>query len=481
MKDLSLKELRTALDKKEFSASELVDESLKQIADSDLNAFITVAEEESKELAKAADQEIAAGKSQVLTGIPLGIKDLILTKGQKATCASKILKDFVAPYESTVTSKLKAAGAICLGKTNLDEFAMGSSNETSAFGAVLNPWNKEKVPGGSSGGSAAAVAAGLVPATLGTDTGGSIRQPASFCSISGLKPTYGRVSRYGVTAYASSLDQVGPMAKNAEDLAIMLNVLAGKDALDSTSMDHGAVDFTKDLTQGIQGLKIGIPQEYFIDGIEDDVKIKVEAAIKELEKQGAEVKPVSLPNTANAVSTYYIIAPAEASSNLGRFDGIRYGARATGTEKLEELYEKSRSEGFGIEVKRRILMGSYVLSAGYYDAYYLKAQKVRRLIKQDFEATFNDCDILATPVAPTTAFGIGENIDDPITMYLNDIFTIPVNLAGLPGASIPCGFDKSGLPIGLQLIGKAWDEATILKTAHSYQQATDWHLKTPNC
>ncbi len=479
--ELSLKQLRTGLDNKEFSSKELTEHSLARIAShQDLNAFINITPEVALAAAEAADQKIKNKEVKSLTGIPLAIKDLILTKGIKTTCASKFLENFVAPYNATVIEKLLAEDAVIVGKTNLDEFAMGSSNENSAFGPVINPWDKTKVPGGSSGGSAAVIAAGLVRATLGTDTGGSIRQPCSFCSITGIKPTYGRISRYGVTAYASSLDQVGPMAGNIEDLAIMLNALCGKDPLDATSVTLKTPDFTKNLGQDLKGLRVGMPKEYFIDGIQAEVRTAVENAVKQLESLGATVVPVSLPNTEHAVPTYYIIAPAEASSNLGRFDGIRFGNRATGCETLEDLYCESRSQGFGIEVKRRIMMGTYVLSSGYYDAYYLKAQKVRRLIKNDFDRVFaKDCDVIASPVTPTTAFELNSRVSDPIQMYLNDIFTIPVNLAGLPALSVPCGFDQNNLPIGLHLIGKAWDEETLLKTAFAYEQSTEWSKK--NC
>lgn len=374
------------------------------------------------------------------------------------------------PYDATVTSKLLAEGAVCIGKTNMDEFAMGSSNENSAYGNVLNPHDKSRAPGGSSGGSAVSVAAGLTPVALGTDTGGSIRQPAALCGVTGIRPTYGRVSRYGVIAYASSLDQVGTFGSNVTDTALLLNSISGHDPLDSTSVKISKSDFTSNLGQEIKGLKIGMPKEYFVDGLQREVEESVKAAIKKLEYLGAEIVEVSLPHTKYAVPCYYIIATAEASSNLSRYDGIRYGVRTKDAESLLDLYCNSRSEGFGLEVKRRILIGTYVLSAGYYDAYYLKAQKVRRLIKIDFEEAFKQCDLIAGPVSPTTAFKIGEKCDDPVQMYLNDIFTIPVNLAGLPGISVPCGFDNDKLPIGLHLIGKAWDEETILKTAYAYEQ-----------
>ena len=477
LKNLSLKELREGLDKKDFSAKDLTENSLKEIEkNKDLNAFISVFADNALSQANIADKIIAEGKAKSLTGIPISVKDNILFKDYLTTCASKFLANFVPPYNATVTNKLLENNAVIVGKTNLDEFAMGSSTENSSYGNVLNPWNKTKVPGGSSGGSASAVAAGLTRAALGTDTGGSIRQPAAYCGISGMKPTYGRVSRYGVIAYASSLDQVGPLARSVEDLAIMTNVLAGKDSLDSTSLDKEVPDFTKNLGQEIKGLRVGVPKEYFIDGVDKEVKEKVLDAIKIFENSGAEIIEISLPHTKFAVPCYYIIAPAEASSNLSRYDGIRYGVRADDYDSLIDLYCNSRSEGFGDEVKRRIMVGTYVLSSGYYDAYYLKAQKVRRLIKDDFTNVFDSqCDVIISPTAPTTAFGLNEKTDDPVKMYLNDIFTIPVNLAGLPAMSIPCGFDSSKLPIGLQLIGRPWDEETLFKAGYAYQQNTSWH------
>jgi aspartyl-tRNA(Asn)/glutamyl-tRNA(Gln) amidotransferase subunit A len=475
----SLATLRQGLLKKEYSAHEVTSAFLQAIEQAqELNAFITTTPEEALKAAQAAD---ADGKSgQKLHGIPLAVKDLILTKGIRSTCASKILENFIPPYDATVISKLKEAGAVLVGKTNLDEFAMGSSNENSYFGPCRNPWDLTKVSGGSSGGSAACVAAGLAPAALGTDTGGSIRQPASFCGVVGLRPTYGRVSRYGVVAYASSLDQVGVFARTAEDCAIVLHEMAGHDLRDSTSSATAVPNYESTLTQSIRGLRIGIPCEYFGDGIAAEVRQRVEAAIEHLEGLGATLVELSLPHTEVAVAVYYIIAPAEASSNLARFDGIRYGYRSPHAEDLFTLYERSRSEGFGTEVKRRIMIGNYVLSSGYYNAYYLKAQKARSLVTQDFMQAFKErCDIIAAPVAPTTAFGIGEKVGDPLAMYLNDILTIPINLAGLPALSVPCGFDSNGLPVGLQLIGKPFDETTLLCTAHQYQTATTWHTTFP--
>ena len=479
--NLNLKELREGLDKKDFSSVELTKKSLESIEkNKDLNAFVSVMSESALEQAEKSDEIISKGESKILTGIPIAVKDVILTKDQKTTCCSKFLENFIAPYNATVTEKIVSDGSVIVGKTNMDEFAMGSSNENSYFGPVKNPWNKDVVPGGSSGGSASAVAAGLVRAALGTDTGGSIRQPASYCGIAGIKPTYGRVSRYGVIAYASSLDQVGPMAKSVEDLAILTNVLSGKDEKDSTSMQVDVPNFSSNLGQDIKGLRVGVPKEYFIDGVDKDVKESVEKAIKQLESLGAEIVEISLPHTKYAVPCYYIIAPAEASSNLSRYDAVRYGVRADEYNSLDELYSNSRSQGFGEEVKRRILVGTYVLSAGYYDAYYVKAQKVRRLVKNDFTNAFKDkCDVIVSPTAPTTAFNIGEKTNDPVKMYLNDIFTIAVNLAGLPAMSIPCGFDSNNLPIGLQLIGKPWDEATLFKTSYAYEQSTDWHKQSP--
>jgi aspartyl-tRNA(Asn)/glutamyl-tRNA(Gln) amidotransferase subunit A len=489
MSDLSLcslSELRNGLDTKKFSSRELTRALLDRMQKkAELNCFIGSCEDEALKSADLADKELANGKSTPLLGIPVGVKDVILTKGIKTTCASKILENFIPPYDATVTTKLKSYGAVIIGKTNMDEFAMGSSNENSAFGPVKNPWDTARVPGGSSGGSAAAVSARLCPVSLGTDTGGSIRQPASLCGIVGLKPTYGRVSRYGVIAYASSLDQVGGFARSAEDCALITSAISGYDPLDSTSVNIPVPNYSEIKNTNIKGLRIGIPKEYFISGVNSEVNQAVRNALDSLTKLGAELVEISLPHTELAVPCYYVLAPAEASSNLARYDGIRYGFRAQNTSSLSELYSTSRSEGFGREVKRRIMIGTYVLSSGYYDAYYLHAQKIRSLIVKDFKEAFEKkCDIIASPTAPTTAFPIGANsigtkASNPVEMYLNDIFTIPVNLAGLPGISFPCGFDSQKLPIGIHLIGKAFDELSLLKTSYAYQQVTDWHKKTP--
>lgn len=475
IRKLGIKDLQSGLKNKEFSSVEITQEFINQIKQDELNSFVLTAEDFALEQAKAADQKIAKGEISALTGIPVAFKDLILTKGIKTTACSKMLADFIPPYDSTVTKKVYEAGGIMIGKTNMDEFAMGGSNENSCFGPVKNPWDKSRVSGGSSGGSAVAVANGYSPVSLGSDTGGSIRQPASFCGIYGIKPTYGRVSRYGIIAFASSLDQIGTFAKNTEDLATMLEVISGKDPLDATSVDMPNNKIN--LGTSIKGLKIGVPKEYFIEGLDPEIESTVKKAIAEYEKLGAEIVEISLPHTEQAVSTYYIIAPAEASSNLSRYDGIRYGFRDKEQKELKDLYSYSRSKGFGEEVKRRILIGSYVLSSGYYDAYYLHAQKVRTLIAQDFKAAFEKVDLIACPTAPTTAFKIGENISDPVAMYLCDVFTIPASLAGLPGMSHPCGFDSKGLPIGLQLLGRPWEEEKLLNASYAYQQNTEWHKK----
>lgn len=480
--ELNLSELRLGLEEKKFSALEVTDAFLSRMDKySDLNAFITPCHETARLEAKAADARIAKGESTPLLGIPLAIKDTLTTKGIRTTCASKILSNFVPPYTATSVSKLSNLGAINLGKTNMDEFAMGSSNENSAFGAVKNPWDIERVPGGSSGGSAAAVAARLAPAALGTDTGGSVRQPASFCNLVGVKPTYGRVSRYGLIAYASSLDSVGVFSSNVSDSATILEAMSGKDPFDASSVSEPVPNFSATIKNGIKGLRIGVPDEYFIAGINPEVEELVRSAISKLEELGAKIVRVSLPSTKLAVAAYYIVAGAEASSNLARFDGIRYGHRAENAADLVDVYKKSRSEGFGEEVQRRILIGAYVLSTGYYDAYYIHAQKIRSLIAKEFKQAFSsECDVIASPTAPTTAFKLNEKTNDPLAMYLNDVFTIPVNMAGLPGISIPCGFDSNKLPVGLQLIGKAWDEEALFRTAYSYECNTDWHKKTPN-
>ena len=474
-------EIIETLRKKEISAKELTKSYIEVIEKTDekLNSFVTRSFESALKDAEVADEKIAKGEGGVLTGVPLAIKDIFITKGVRTTCGSKILENYVPPYDGTVVKKIKNAGANLLGKLNMDEFAMGSSNEHSAFGPVKNPWNLDYTPGGSSGGSAAAVAAGLTPASLGTDTGGSIRQPASFCGIVGIKPTYGRVSRFGVIAFASSLDQVGPMTLDVRDAAILLRTIAGHDKNDSTSINVPVPEYEKALTGNVKGLTIGIPKEYFGTGSDDEVEKAVIAASKEYEKLGVKLKSISLPHTKYAVPCYYIIAPAEASANLARYDGIRYGHRTKDAKELDEVFRKSRTEGFGPEVALRIVVGTYVLSAGYYDAYYLKAQKVRTLIKNDFDEAFKTCDAILAPTGPTAAFKIGEKIDDPVKMYLNDIFTIPVNLVGLPAISIPCGVAKSGLPIGMQLIGKPLDEAGILNIAYAYEKETDWHKKVP--
>jgi len=479
---LGIRELRNGLDSKQFSSKELCQAFFNKIDKAkELNCFLLVCKDEALKQAESADKRIAAGEKAALLGIPIAIKDNILTRGIRTTAASKILANFIPPYNATVISKLNRAGAVVLGKTNLDEFAMGSSNENSSFGVVRNPWNKEMVPGGSSGGSATAVAARLAPLALGTDTGGSIRQPAALCGVYGIKPTYGRVSRYGVVAFASSLDQVGAFAHNARDLAFATEAISGHDPLDSTSVDMAVPNFEASIEKPIKGLKIGIPKEYFVSGLNSEVEARVKEALNALVKLGATLVDITLPNTEAAIGTYYILAPAEASSNLARYDGIRYGHRAKGTNDLHELYCRSRSEGFGPEVKRRILIGTYVLSAGYYDAYYLRAQKIRALIARDFKQAFDkECDIIACPVTPTSAFKIGDKVDDPLAMYLNDIFTIPVNLAGLPGLSMPVGFDSKNLPVGLQLIGKPWDEQRLLQTAFAYESQNDWHKKFPS-
>ena len=481
MINASLKELSQALAAKQVSSVELTTLFLDRIdrLNPQINAFITVDREKSLKAAAAADARIAAGQFGPLTGIPLAQKDIFCAEGWRTTCGSKMLENFVAPYDATVIRKLEGeAGMVSLGKTNMDEFAMGSSNENSYFGAVKNPWALDRVPGGSSGGSAAAVAARLAPIATGTDTGGSIRQPAAMCGLTGLKPTYGVVSRYGMIAYASSLDQGGPMGRSAEDCALLLNAMAGFDERDSTSLERPAEDYARDLDKPLAGLRVGLPKEFFAAGCDAGVMAAVQDAIRELEKLGATMVEVSLPNSHLSVPAYYVIAPAEASSNLSRYDGVRYGYRAPEYGNLDDMYMKSRAQGFGAEVKRRILVGAYVLSHGYYDAYYLQAQRIRRLIANDFVAAFNDCDVILGPTAPSTAFRIGEKSSDPVQMYLSDIYTIAVNLAGLPGMALPCGF-ADGLPVGLQLIGNYFAEARLLNVAHRFQQATDWHTQQP--
>lgn len=476
----TVSELSKDLAEKKISSVELTQHFLTRIKqlDKQLNSYITVTEESALAAAKAADAVRASGKATALTGIPIAQKDIFCTDGVKTTCGSKMLANFIAPYDATVVKKLKEAGTVMLGKTNMDEFAMGSSNETSFFGNVKNPWNLACVPGGSSGGSAAAVAGGLAPAATGTDTGGSIRQPAALCNLTGLKPTYGRVSRYGMIAFASSLDQGGPMTRTAEDAALILNAMSGFDEYDSTSINEAVPDYTKHLNDSIKGLRIGLPKEYFSGGLNDDMAKIIDAAIKEYEKLGAVFSEISLPNTGLSVPAYYVIAPAECSSNLARYDGVRYGYRCENPKDLQDLYKRSRSEGFGSEVKRRIMIGTYALSAGYYDAYYIKAQKIRNLIRQDFMKAYESVDLILCPTTPTTAFKIGEKTSDPVSMYLSDIYTIAVNLAGLPGISIPAGFVNQ-LPVGVQLIGNLFGEAKLLNAAHSYQKVTDWHQRTP--
>ncbi len=480
MHTLSLKTLSEKLHNREISSVELTQYFLNRIEklDPELNSYITVTPELALEMAKMADAAIAEGSAGPLTGIPVAHKDIFTTDGVRTTCASRMLDNFVAPYDAHVVEKLKQAGMPLLGKTNMDEFAMGSSNETSYYGAVRNPWDLNAVPGGSSGGSAAAVAAGLAPVATGTDTGGSIRQPASFCGITGIKPTYGLVSRYGMIAYASSFDQGGPMAKSAEDAAWLLNAMAGFDKRDSTSIERDLPDFTASLNDTIEGLRIGLPKEYFGEGLDAEVAAQIEAAIKQLEALGAKVVEVSLPNKDLAVPAYYVLAPAEASSNLARYDGVRYGYRCEDPKDLKDMYFRSRAEGFGEEVKRRIMIGAYTLSAGYYDAYYLKAQKLRRMVRDDFMRAFEQCDVIAGPVSPTVAWNLGEKKDDPVSMYLADLYTIPVNLAGLPAMSVPAGMAQ-GRPVGLHLVGPYFSEAKLLNVAHQFQQATDWHQKTP--
>jgi aspartyl-tRNA(Asn)/glutamyl-tRNA(Gln) amidotransferase subunit A len=477
--DQSIHELHRALKAREVSSVEVARAILGRIeaVEPQIGSYITITPERALADAEEADRRIAAGRMDVLTGIPLALKDIFLTEGVRTTCGSRILGNFVPPYSATSWEKLKERGVVLLGKLNQDEFAMGSSNESSAFGSVRNPWDQTRIPGGSSGGSAAAVAARQATATLGTDTGGSIRQPASHCGCVGLKPTYGRVSRYGVIAYASSLDQVGPLTRDVTDSAIMLGALAGHDPKDSTSVDTPVPDYTAALTGTVKGLRIGLPREYFIAGLDPDVQKAMDAAIDTYRRLGAEFVDISLPHTDYAVATYYLIATAEASSNLARYDGVRFGHRAEGAAGLLDMYTKSRSQGFGTEVKRRIMLGTYALSSGYYDAYYVKAQKVRTLIMQDFIQAFEGVDVILTPVAPTPAFKIGEKSDDPLQMYLSDIFTIPANLAGTCALSVPAGFSAAGLPIGLQLIGKPFGEETILRAAHVFEQATEWHTR----
>lgn len=477
----TLAELSQGLQNKTFSSRELTQHFLNRIAEHDktLNSFITVCAEQALQQADAADARRQAGQAHALTGLPMAQKDIFCTLGVRTSCASKMLDNFIAPYNAHVIDQFEAAGMVMLGKTNMDEFAMGSSNETSFYGAVKNPWDIQKVPGGSSGGSAAAVAARLAPAATGTDTGGSIRQPAALCNLTGLKPTYGRVSRWGMIAFASSLDQAGPMTQTAEDAALLMNIMCGYDQRDSTCINYPVPDYTSELNNPLQGLRIGLPKQYFGEGLDTQVAKTIQEALAVYQKLGATLVEVDLPNSHLAVPAYYVIAPAECSSNLSRFDGVRFGYRCDNPKDLQDLYQRSRAEAFGAEVKRRIMVGTYALSAGYYDAYYVQAQKVRRLIKQDFDEAFKHCDVIAGPTSPSTAFGLGEKQTDPIAMYLSDIYTIATNLAGLPGMSIPAGF-VNNLPVGLQLIGDVWSEARLLNIAHRYQQETAWHQQIPS-
>ncbi|TDG14784.1 Asp-tRNA(Asn)/Glu-tRNA(Gln) amidotransferase subunit GatA [Seongchinamella unica] len=480
MHNQTVAQLAQGLRDKAFSSVELTQAYLQRISEHDatFNAFITVDEDSALATARTADLRLASGDADALTGIPVAHKDIFCTEGLRTSCGSKMLDNFVPPYNATVIKRFNEAGAVMLGKTNLDEFAMGSSNENSYYGAVKNPWNPDLVPGGSSGGSAAAVAARMAPAATGTDTGGSIRQPAAFCGITGLKPTYGRVSRLGMIAYASSLDQGGPLARTAEDCALLLNVMAGHDPLDSTSSDTPVEDYTAALGDRLEGLRIGLPREYFGDGLDGATGTCIQAALKELEAQGAELVDISLPSSSLTIPAYYIIAPAEASTNLSRFDGVRYGHRCEDPADLHDLYTRTREEGFGDEVKRRILVGTYALSAGYYDAYYKKAQQARRLISNDFRLALEQVDVIAGPTTPGPAFALGAKSDDPVAMYLEDVYTLAVNLAGLPGMSVPAGL-ADGKPVGLQLIGRHFAEARLLNVAHRFQQATDWHTLSP--
>jgi len=480
MLNQGIADIARALVSGEYSSVEITQAYLDQIAlyNGELNAFITVTSEQALAQAAAADQVRASGNAGVFTGVPIAHKDIFCTAGVRTSCGSRMLDNFIAPYNATVVEKLLNAGAVMLGKTNMDEFAMGSSNETSYYGPVKNPWNRTLVPGGSSGGSAAAVSGQLCPAATATDTGGSIRQPASFCGLTGIKPTYGRVSRWGMIAFASSLDQAGTLTRTAEDAAIMLSIMAGFDPKDSTSVDLPVPDYCAQLNKPLHGLRIGIPRQHFAQGLKPEVEIQIRAALHEFEKLGATIKEISLDNSHYSVAAYYVIAPAEASANLSRYDGVRFGYRCAKPVDLEDMYKRSRGEGFGAEVKRRIMIGTYALSAGYYDAYYIKAQKVRRLIKDDFVHAFTEVDVIMGPTSPHTAFPLGAKTKDPVAMYLEDIYTIAVNLAGLPGISIPAGL-VNGLPVGLQIVGRDFDEAKLLNIAHMFQQATAWHLLTP--
>jgi aspartyl-tRNA(Asn)/glutamyl-tRNA(Gln) amidotransferase subunit A len=478
--DLTISQAHARLSTGDISSVELTQAYLDRIEalNGPINAFLTVTAGRALEQARRADEQRRDGKDNPLLGIPLAYKDVLCTQGVETTCGSKILEGYLPPYTATAIQKLEALGAVMLGKTNMDEFAMGSSTENSAYGVTRNPWDTGRVPGGSSGGSAAAVAARMAPGALGTDTGGSIRQPASLCGVVGLKPGYGRVSRYGLVAFASSLDQIGPFARSVADIALIMNAIAGHDPLDSTSMPLDVPDYTAALGPDLKGVRVGIPGEYFVAGIEPGVEAAVRAAIETLRDLGAETREISLPHTDLALPVYYLVAPAEASANLARFDGVRYGPRVAG-DGMWDTYRQTRGAGFGPEVKRRVMLGTYALSAGYYDAYYLQAQKVRTLIKQDFEEAFGEVDVIACPTSPTTAFKIGERVDDPLQMYLSDVFTLAVNLAGIGGLTLPCGFDESGLPVGLQLICPAFSEERVLHVGHAYEQATDWGSRAP--
>lgn len=479
---ISIKQASELLNKKDVSPVDLTKAVLERIESTDdkINSYITILGDEAIKAAKQAEKEITGGNRKgPLHGIPLGLKDLFVMKGAPSTSGSRMLENFYSPYNATVTQKLMDAGAVIVGKNNMDEFAMGSSNETSYFGPVRNPWDLERVPGGSSGGSAAAVSAGLCLGSVGTDTGGSIRQPGSLCGVVGMKPTYGRVSRHGMIAFASSLDQAGPLTRTVEDAAIILNAITGHDQNDSTSVNMAVPDYTANLGEGVRGMKIGVPREYFIEGMESEVESSVRRALEVVESCGAELIEISLPHTEYAILAYYIIAPSEASSNLARYDGVRYGYRSPNADNLRDLYFRTRSEGFGDEVKRRIMLGTYALSSGYYDAYYRKAQKVRTLIREDFRKAFEEVDVIMAPTTPETAFRIGHKTDDPVKMYLSDILTIPCNVSGIPGISIPCGRSSEGLPIGLQILGKPFDEVSILKAAHTYEQNCEWYKQRP--
>ncbi len=482
LSNLTIHQLHELLSKKEVTSKEITESTLKRIesVEGKVNAYTTLTPELAIKQATQADKNIGQGKLSTLTGIPLAIKDVLCIQGVKTTCGSKILGNFIAPYDATVIKKLREKDVVFIGRTNMDEFAMGSTTETSHFGTTRNPWDLGRIPGGSSGGSAAAVSADECIGALGSDTGGSIRQPAACCGLVGLKPTYGRVSRFGLVAFASSLDQIGPMTKDVKDTAILMNEICGYDPLDTTSVDTEVPDYTQVLGREVKGMSVGIPREYFIEGLDREVEGSIREAVKVLEGLGMEIKEVSLPHTEYAVAVYYLIAPAEASSNLARYDGVRYGYRTPEDVGLLDMYKRSRSEGFGAEVKRRIMLGTYALSAGYYDAYYKKASQVRTLIRNDFEKAFKECDVIVTPTYPTTAFKIGEKVDDPLKLYLSDIFTIPANLAGIAGISIPCGLSSEGLPIGLQILANFFQEEKLLKVAHAYEQHTKWHLKKPD-